>query len=93
MDPFEEFFVQKRKTLDDSDDSEEVKAGCRNTMEDYLINYSVVPSHFPVSLVEKILFIGNSVGILKNSDSMNHRAKCFVFIYEGYKFVFTIHRN
>lgn len=72
VDPFDEFFVQRRKKLNDDDNDEYdvvVEDKDSYSSDDYLVNYSLVPAHFSVSMVEKILFIGNSVAILKNSDS------------------------
>jgi hypothetical protein len=79
-DPTQEFFIQLRKDGDDDSyiapttpNSTPInpkrKPIQRNNTPLYCVNYSVVPSHFSVPLVERILFLGNSVSILEKSDS------------------------
>ncbi|CAG7730090.1 unnamed protein product [Allacma fusca] len=62
-DPFNEFFIQPRKMdLSDSDSNKTGKA------VSYFVNFAVVPSYFPVSLMDKILFVGMGISILEKSD-------------------------
>ena len=78
-DPTREFFIQVRKEDDESfnttmstpsmSGSPKDKLGCKRKTQQYCVDYSIVPAHFPITLVERILFLGNSVTILENSDS------------------------
>lgn len=44
--------------------------GKRRKDEKFYVDYAIVPSHFPVSLTDRILHIGSSVSILSNSESV-----------------------
>lgn len=37
--------------------------------EKYYVDYALVPSHFPIAITDRILYIGSSIGILSNSES------------------------
>lgn len=37
--------------------------------EKYYVDYALVPSHFPITITDRILYIGSSIGILSNSES------------------------
>lgn len=73
-DPFDEFFIQCKAPSN----KEEARSKSRRHRESqphrsdsnkYFVNFSLVPAHFSVALVEKILFVGYAVGIVSNAES------------------------
>ena len=75
-DPNFEFFIQRCRddieTLSSPSISTPVskhKQVSKSKAEKLYVNYSIVPSHFSVPLVERILFLGDSVRILEKSES------------------------
>lgn len=71
FDPREEFFIQNKANSETEVDGifKPPKFDTNKTNGKYIVNFSVVPSHFPVPLTERILFVGYAIGIIRNSES------------------------
>jgi len=70
FDPKREFFIQlKLPETIHSSGKMVLKLDNSRHHQKYVVDYSLVPSHFSAALTERILFIGYAVGILTNSES------------------------
>jgi len=68
FDPNGEFFIQAKKGEDMANSTKTITTS-EKAQNKYIVEYSIVPSHLPVTLTERILFIGYAIGILSNSES------------------------
>jgi hypothetical protein len=81
FDPKGEFFIMRKSGDPDETLGASIKGGMAGgdnvkSQNKYIVDYSVVPSHFPMTLTERVLFIGYAIGILSNSESMMASSVC-----------------